>query len=72
MAPFSLLGLPAHGVTQEPHTSVRSEKKVYLVAREIETVQKQLGDRPDAVERKSDAQLFIGEELLDDYSNSCS
>jgi hypothetical protein len=55
---------------QEPETSIRPAKEVDLLAGELDTSQTQLGDRLDLIERKSDAQVLIGEQLLDDRSNA--
>ena len=61
---------PLTCVAQEPQTSIRPAKEVDLVAGELETSQTQLGDRLHPIERKSDAQVLIGEQLLDDHSNA--
>jgi hypothetical protein len=60
------------GVSQEPQTSIRPAEQIDLVRAEIDTSQTQLGDRLNPVERKSDSQVLIGEQLLDNHSNARS
>jgi hypothetical protein len=71
-APVSVLRSAAQGAPQEPHTRVCPAEEIDLVAGEIDASQKQIGDRLHRIERKSDAQVFIGEQLLDDHSNASS
>jgi hypothetical protein len=68
----SLLSFASNLVAKEPQASIRPAKKIDLVACELETAQAEFGDRLHPVKRKSDAQSLIGEELLDDHSNSRS
>jgi hypothetical protein len=68
----SLLRRASHGASQEPHTSIGPAQEIDLVAGEIEASQKQLSDGVHPVERKSDAQVLIGEQLVDDHSNTGS
>ena len=70
--PASVLRLAAQGAPQEPHTRICPAEEIDLVAGEIDASQKQIGDRLHRIERKSDAQVFIGEQLLDDHSNASS
>jgi hypothetical protein len=65
-----VLPFASHVVAQEPQTSIRPAKEVDLVAGELDTSQTQLGHRLDPIERKPDAQALIGEQLLDDGSNT--
>jgi hypothetical protein len=65
-----VLSFASYFVAQEPETSIRPAKEVDLLAGELDTSQTQLGDRLDLIERKSDAQVLIGEQLLDDRSNA--
>jgi hypothetical protein len=55
-------------VTQEPHTSISPAKQVDVVPAEIKTSQTELGDCLDAIERKSEPQVLIREQLLHDPS----
>jgi hypothetical protein len=66
----SVLPFAAHFVAQEPQTIIRLPKEVDLIAGELDTSQTQLGDRLEPIERKPDAQVLIGEQLLDDRSNT--
>ena len=59
----SVLRCASQGASQEPHTSIGPAQEIDLVAGKIETSQAQLGDRFHPVERKSDAQVLIGEQL---------
>jgi hypothetical protein len=68
--PASVLPFPSHGLTQEPQISIRPGEQFDLVLTEIEASQKQLGEHLHPVERKSDAQVLIGEQLPDDQSNA--
>src|SRR4029453_10877815 len=68
----SLQPFAANLVAKEPQTSIRPANKVDLVACELETAQAQFGDRLHPVERKFDAQSLIGEQFLDDHSDSRS
>jgi hypothetical protein len=56
-------------VSQEPQASIRLAKKVDLVAGELDTSHTQIGDRLDPLERKSDPQVLIGEQRLNNRSN---
>jgi hypothetical protein len=67
-----VLPLAYYFVLEEPQAIIRPAKEVDLVAGEIGTSQTQLGDRFDPVERKSHAQDLVGEQLVDDCSNSGS
>jgi hypothetical protein len=62
--------LPGRDVTEEPHPSIRPAKQVDVFPAEIRTLQKELGDRLDAIDRKSDPQALIREQLLHDLSNA--
>jgi hypothetical protein len=44
-------------------------KQVDVVPAEIKTSQTELGDCLDAIERKSDPQVLIREQLFHDFSN---
>jgi hypothetical protein len=60
----------ARDVIQEPHTSIRPAKQNDVFPAEIETSQTELGDCLDLIVRKSDAQVLIREQLLDDLLNA--
>jgi hypothetical protein len=60
----------ARDVTQEPQTSIRPAKQVDVFPAEIETSQTEIGDCLDPIERKSEAQVLIREQMLDDLSNA--
>jgi hypothetical protein len=68
----SVLPFASHGLTQEPQISIRPGEQFDLVLTEIEASQKQLGHRLHPVERKSDTQVLVGEQLLDDPCNGHS
>jgi hypothetical protein len=70
--PASVLRLAAQRAPQEPHTRICPAEEIDLVAGEIDASQKQIGDRLHRIERKSGAQVFIGEQLHDDHSNASS
>ena len=65
----SLLPL-ASLVDEEPQASIRPEKQVDVFPAEIETSQTELGDCLDPIERESEAQVLIREQLFDDPSNA--
>jgi hypothetical protein len=68
----SALWFAAHHRPREPHSRIGPAKKIDFVAGEIEALQQQFCDRLHPVERKSNTQLLIGKQLLDDHSNTSS
>ena len=71
-AQSSVLRCACHGASQEPHTRICPAEEIDLGAGEIDAPQKQIGDHLHRIERKSDAQVLIGKQLLDDHSNASS
>jgi hypothetical protein len=67
---FMPLWFAARPLTQEPHPRIGPTKEVDLIAGEVEALQQQFCDRLPRVERKSNAQVLIGKQLLDHDSNT--
>jgi hypothetical protein len=68
----SVLRCAAYGASHKPHTSIGPAQEIDLVAGEIEASQKQVGDGLYRIDRKSGAQVLIGEKLVNDHSNARS
>jgi len=57
-------------VEHKPEAGLSAAKKIDLIVCEVEPPEAQLGDRVDAIARKPDAQIFIGEQFVDDHSDA--
>jgi hypothetical protein len=67
-----MLRLASQRASQKPQGGVGPAQKVDLVASEIEAAQKQFRDGRHRIDRKLGAQVLVGQQILDDQSNSGS
>jgi hypothetical protein len=58
-----------YSAAPEPETSIRLEEQIDLVRRQSQALELELRERLDPIAGKSNTEVFIGEQSLDDDSN---